>query len=182
LYVLALFTLVNSTDAFLLLKLTDAAGSAKWVPLMWSGLHIVKATVSIASGGWSDRVGRRRVIVTGWILYASVYAGFAIASSLPALLSLFLLYGFYFGLSEGAEKALVADLAPVTRRSTAFGWYTAVQGLGALVASLLFGFLWTTVGARTAFATGAVLALIATVLLIVAIPAKSESSVPDMMV
>src|SRR5947209_10321509 len=75
--VLALFMLGNSSDAFLLLRLTDAAGSARFVPLMWSALHIVKATVSIASGGWSDRVGRRTVIATGWLVYALAYAGFA---------------------------------------------------------------------------------------------------------
>jgi MFS family permease len=163
--VLTLFTLGNSTDAFLLLKLTDAAGSAQFIPLMWSALHVVKAVVSVVGGSWSDRIGRRSVIATGWIVYAAVYAGFAWSETLPALLAWFLVYGFYFGFAEGTEKALVADLAPRSRRGFAFGVYTAVQGLGALAASLLFGLIWNAYGAAAAFGVGAALALVATVLL-----------------
>ena len=163
--VLTLFTLGNSTDAFLLLKLTDAAGSAQFIPLMWSALHAVKAVVSVVGGSWSDRIGRRSVIATGWIVYAAVYAGFAWSETLPALLAWFLVYGFYFGFAEGTEKALVADLAPPSRRGFAFGVYTAVQGLGALAASLLFGLIWNAYGAAVAFGVGAALALAATVLL-----------------
>ena len=96
------------------------------------------------------------------------------ARTLPALLAWFLLYGFYFGLSEGTEKALVADLAPASRRGTAFGIYTAVQGLGALAASVLFGAVWSRYGASAAFAMGSALALAATVLLLFfVVPTKS---------
>ena len=167
--VLMLFTLGNSTDAFLLLKLTDAAGGVQYVPLMWSALHVVKAAVSVYGGAWSDRIGRRAVIAIGWIIYAAVYAGFAISTSLAALLPLFLAYGLYFGFAEGTEKALVADLAPASRRGFAFGIYNAVLGLGQLAASVLFGLLWTAFGPAIAFAAGAVLALIATALLFVVI-------------
>lgn len=176
-FVLALFTLGNSTDAFLLLKLTDAAGSAKWIPLMWAALHLVKASVSVAGGSWSDRIGRRAVIAIGWVVYAAVYAGFAASHSLPALFAWFLLYGFYFGFAEGTEKALVADLAPVERRGLAFGVYNAVQGLGALAASVLFGVIWKMYGAPTAFGLGAGLALAATALLFVCVrPARLRSA------
>jgi MFS family permease len=167
--VLTLFTLGNSTDAFLLLKLTDAAGGVQYVPLMWSALHVVKAAVSVYGGAWSDRIGRRAVIAIGWIIYAAVYAGFAISTSLIALLPLFLAYGLYFGFAEGTEKALVADLAPVSRRGFAFGIYNAVLGLGQLAASVLFGLLWTAFSPAIAFAAGAALALIATALLFVVI-------------
>jgi MFS family permease len=171
--VLALFTLGNSTDAFLLLRLTEVAGSPAFVPAMWAALHVVKATVSIVGGSWSDRVGRRTVIAIGWLIYAVVYAGFAISESLPALLAWFLVYGFYFGFAEGTEKALVADLAPASRRGFAFGIYTAVQGLGALAASIVFGLIWNAYGAPTAFAVGAALALAATALLFVVVrPAR----------
>ena len=170
--VLTLFMLGNSTDAFLLLKLTDVAGGVQYVPLMWSALHIVKATVSVIGGSWSDRIGRRAVIAIGWLVYAAVYAGFAISSSLTALLAWFLLYGFYFGFAEGTEKALVADLAPPSRRGFAFGVYTAVQGLGALTASVVFGVIWSTAGPTAAFGFGAALALVATALLFVVIPAR----------
>jgi MFS family permease len=170
--VLTLFMLGNSTDAFLLLKLTDVAGGVQFVPLMWSSLHIVKAAVSIIGGSWSDRVGRRAVIAIGWLVYATVYAGFAISSSLTALLAWFLLYGFYFGFAAGTEKALVADLAPPSRRGFAFGVYTAVQGLGALTASVVFGVIWSAAGPAAAFGCGAALALIATALLFVVVPSE----------
>jgi MFS family permease len=167
--VLTLFTLGNSTDAFLLLKLTDVAGSARFVPLMWAALHVVKAVVSLAGGSWSDRIGRRAVIVVGWVVYAIVYAGFAISASLPALVAWFLLYGFYFGFAEGTEKALVADLAPPDRRGFAFGIYNAVQGLGSLAASVVFGLVWNWYGAAAAFGLGAALALTASALLFAAV-------------
>jgi MFS family permease len=167
--VLALFTLGNSTDAFLLLKLTDAAGGAQYVPLMWSALHVVKASVSVYGGAWSDRIGRRAVIAVGWMIYAAVYAGFAVSTSLTTLLPLFLVYGLYFGLVEGTEKALVADLAPLSRRGYAFGIYNAVLGFGQLAASVLFGLLWTAFGPSIAFIAGAALALVSTALLFVVV-------------
>lgn len=170
LVVLALFTIGNSTDAYLLLRLTEAAGGATMVPLMWAALHVVKASVSFIAPGWSDRIGRRRVIGLGWIVYALVYIGFAMSTTLASLLVWFLLYGIYFGCAEGTEKALVADLTPATARGTAFGVYTAVQGIGALFASLLFGLLWTLVGPRVAFATGATIALLATAALFTVVP------------
>ena len=168
-FVLMLFTLGNSTDAFLLLKLTDAAGGVQYVPLMWSALHVVKATVSVAGGAWSDRIGRRAVIAIGWTIYAAVYAGFAVSTSLAALLPLFLAYGLYFGFAEGTEKALIADLAPASRRGMAFGIYNAVLGVGQLAASVVFGLLWTAFSPAIAFAFGAAVALVATALLFVVV-------------
>ena len=167
--VLSLFMLGNSTDAFLLLRLTDAAGGVRWVPLMWALHHVVKASVSVVGGSWSDRIGRRTVISTGWIIYAAVYAGFAVSTSLAALVAWFLVYGFYFGFAEGTEKALVADLAPASRRGFAFGVYNAVQGLGALTASVVFGIIWSAIGPTAAFGAGAALAIVATVLLFVVV-------------
>jgi MFS family permease len=164
-----LFTLGNSTDAFLLLKLTDAAGGVQYVPLMWSALHVVKAAVSVYGGAWSDRIGRRAVIAIGWIIYAGVYAGFAVSTSLATLLPLFLAYGLYFGFVEGTEKALVADLAPPSRRGFAFGIYNAVLGVGQLAASVMFGLLWTAFSPAFAFGAGAALALVATALLFVVV-------------
>jgi MFS family permease len=167
--VLTLFTLGNSSDAFLLLKLTDVAGSAKYVPLMWAALHVVKATISVIGGSWSDRIGRRTVIALGWLVYAVVYAGFAVSTTLAALVFWFLVYGFYFGFAEGTEKALVADLAPATRRGLAFGIYNAVQGIGALAASVVFGVVWSAYGPAAAFGVGAALSLGATALLVAAV-------------
>lgn len=166
-WILAIFSLGNSTDAFLLLKLTDAAGTTRFIPLMWAALHVVKATVSIVGGSWSDRIGRRAVIATGWLVYAVVYAGFAFSTTLPSLVAWFLVYGFYFGFAEGTEKALVADLAPAGRRGYAFGVYNAVIGFGALAASVVFGLVWTAFGAPVAFGLGAALSIVATALLFV---------------
>jgi MFS family permease len=167
--VLAIFTLGNSSDAFLLLKLTEVAGSANAVPLMWAALHVVKAVVSVLGGSWSDRVGRRPIISVGWLVYAAVYTGFALSATLPALLTWFLVYGLYFGFAEGTEKALVADLAPAGRRGSAFGIYASVQGVGAFAASVLFGLIWKAFGAAAAFGLGAALAMAATALLMVVV-------------
>jgi MFS family permease len=163
--VLSLFMLGNSTDAFLLLKLTEAGGGTSFVPLIWAAHHVVKSGVSVVGGSWSDRIGRRSVIAIGWIIYAGVYAGFAISTSLVMLIAWFMIYGFYFGFAEGTEKALVADLAPASRRGLAFGVYNAVQGLGALTASVVFGLIWSWFGPEAAFGVGAALSLVATALL-----------------
>lgn len=165
LLVLGLFTLGNSADAFLLLRLSDAGLPAAMLPLVWSGLHVVKSGLSTWGGALSDRFGRRTLIVAGWGLYAVTYAGFAVSTSLVALLGWLAVYGVHFALAEGSEKALVADLAPDATRGTAFGWYNAVLGFGALGASLLFGVLYEWRGPVVAFGTGAALAVTAAALL-----------------
>jgi MFS family permease len=164
--VLLVFGLGNSADAFLLLRLSDALGGATYVPLLWSAIHVVKASLSTWGGGLSDRFGRKRMIIAGWIVYALVYFGFAWSTSAVAFIAWFLFYGVYFALAEGAEKALVADLTPAERRGAAFGWYNATTGIGALIASVLFGELYEHLGAPVAFTTGAALAGVAAVLLL----------------
>ncbi len=153
-----LFSLGNSADAFLLLRLTDALGSVTYIPLLWALLHLVKASLSTWGGSLSDRIGRKRVIVIGWAIYAVVYVGFATATRASTLVTWFLLYGVYFALAEGAEKALVADLTPARRHGTAFGAYNAALGAGALIASVLFGVLYERFSPAVAFTTGAGLA------------------------
>ena len=164
--VLFLFTLGNSADAFLLLRLSDALGSATYVPLLWSGLHVVKASLSTWGGGLSDRLGRRTMIVIGWGVYAVVYLGFAMSGSAAAFVGWFLVYGVFFALTEGAEKALIADLTAVSTQGTAFGIYNAVLGVGALTASVAFGVLYERFSPATAFGAGAALAGMAAVLLL----------------
>ena len=163
--VLLVFSLGNSADAFLLLRLSDVLGSATYIPLLWSGLHVVKASLSTWGGALSDQLGRKRVIVIGWAVYAVVYLGFATARDAWTLIAWFLAYGSYFALTEGAEKALVADLTPAGKQGTAFGLYNAALGVGALAASVTFGFLYQRFGAAVAFGTGSALAACAAVLL-----------------
>ncbi len=165
LIVLTVFALGNSTDAFLLLRLSDAGIGAAWIPILWAALHVVKASASPIGGRLSDRFDRRRIISIGWLFYAAVYVGFAYSSSALTLVPVFLAYGIYYGLTEAVEKALVADIAPAEARGLAFGWYHAVAGIGALLASVAFGAIWKAAGARAAFLTGAVLALLAAVML-----------------
>jgi MFS family permease len=163
--VLVLFSLGNSTDAFLLLRLSDVGVGAAWIPVTWSALHVVKAVTSPIGGHLSDRLSRRQIIMAGWLVYAAVYGGFAAATRVATLVPLFLVYGVYYGLTEGVEKAVVADLAPASARGGAFGAYHAVIGVGALLASLIFGVVWKVAGAPTAFGLGAGLALASAVLL-----------------
>jgi MFS family permease len=118
----------------------------------------------------SDRWGRRLVIGSGWAVYAIVYAGFAFTRSVEGLIGWFLFYGLYFGLSEGTEKALIADLTPASLSGSAFGLYNAALGVGALLASVAFGFVWKALGPGAAFSLGAVLALLATLLLFALVP------------
>lgn len=163
---LGLFTLGNSTDAFLLLKAGTATGSLTSLPLLWAGLHVVKALTSVPGGRLADRWGTRRTITLGWLVYAAIYLGFAFARTPAEIWILFMAYGVYHGLTEGAEKALVAEAAPRGRRGTAFGWYHLTLGMLTLPASLLFGGLWDAFGSRTAFVTGAVLAVLAVLTLL----------------
>jgi MFS family permease len=111
-----LFTLGNSADVFLLLRATDLGVPVAQVPLLWALLHVVKSASSTPGGALSDRVGRRPLIAAGWLVYAAVYLGFAAAGAAWHAWALFAVYGLVFGLVEGAEKALVADLAPAARR------------------------------------------------------------------
>jgi MFS family permease len=160
-----LFTLGNSSDAFLLLMLSRAGLDPGQTALLWALHHLVKMNANWLGGGLSDRLGRSKMLAGGWLVYASVYAGFAFLDSLAALVCLFLAYGLYFGLSEPVERAWVADLAPKDFRGTAYGLYYGVVGFSALPASVLAGFLWQSFGKAAAFGTGACLALAATTLL-----------------
>jgi MFS family permease len=173
--VIFLFSLGNASDAFLLLRLSDLGVPAFWIPLLWSALHVVKVGSSLAGGAMSDRFGRRRLIAAGWLLYALVYAGFGAFDSRAVVIAIFLSYGLYFGLTEGVEKAWVADMAPSASRGVAFGIYNAALGVGGLAASLLFGLIWTRVSPHAAFLTGAALAVAAAALLYLLTPSTQQA-------
>jgi MFS family permease len=117
------------------------------------------------AGRISDKTGRRRMVISGWTVYAAVYFAFGLFGGLVPLIIIFLCYGLYFGLCEPCEKAWVADLVPEHVRGSAFGYYHACIGIGALPASLVFGFIWKAFGPGAAFFFGAGLALAASFLL-----------------
>ena len=173
--VISLFALGNASDAFILLRLNDLGVAATWIPILWSGLHVVKMTSSVLGGTLSDRFGRRAMIGLGYLWYAAIYAAFAWFTSLPAVIAIFLAYGIYFGLTEGVEKAWVADLAPAASRGFAFGIYNAALGVGGLASSLIFGAIWTRVSPSAAFLAGAGFALAACVLLYLAFSHAKDS-------
>ncbi len=165
LLVVFLFTLGNSSDAFLLLRASTVGVPVALLPVLWALLHVVKSGTSVPGGGLSDRLGRRRVIILGWLIYVAVYVGFAAARTPAQMWLLFAAYGIFFGLTEGTEKALVADLVPAADRGVAFGFYHLAIGVAALPASIGFGLLWNWGGPTLAFAAGAGLAFLAAVLL-----------------
>jgi MFS family permease len=167
LYLIALlvFTLGNSSDAFLLVRAGELGVPTLWLPLLWCGFHVVKSVGSPIAGRWIDRVGPRPMIALGWLLYAGVYCAFALATQAWQIWGLFLAYGVFYAMTEPSEKALVANLVGPERRGLAYGWYHCVVGMATLPSSLLFGALYQGFGPLAAFGTGAGLALVAAVVL-----------------
>ena len=176
LFVLFLFTLGNSSDVFLLLRAKEIGVTAALIPLLWAFFHMVKTLFSTMGGTLSDHLGRKRIITLGWLLYALVYLGFGLADQSWHIWVLFAAYGLFFALTEGAEKALVADLVRMELRGTAFGIYNLAIGIGALPASVIMGVVWHRLSPMTAFTFGAVMALLAALLLSrVSIPRNKEA-------
>lgn len=174
-----LFALGGSTDAFLLLRANQLGVPLASLPLLQAALHVVKSSLSVPLGGLSDRIGRKRVIATGWIVYAVIYAAFGLATKSWHAVALFIVYGSYYALTEGAERAFVAELVPPSERGRAFGSFHGATALAALPASLGFGLLWRVAGAPVAFATGAALAAIATFVLIRIVRPRAGDSAED---
>lgn len=176
LMVLLVFTLGNSTDAFLLLRASQVGVPIALIPILWCVFSLVKTLATMPGGAWSDRIGRKPVIALGWAIYAGVYVLFGRVTEAWQVWALFIVYALHFALTEGTEKALVADLVPATRRGTAYGWYNFTIGMAALPASLVFGLVWDRWSPSAAFGMGAGLALVALAGLIVAVPAHRPNS------
>ena len=158
---IALFSLANSSDAFLILQAHAAGVTTALLPLLWAAHHVIKSLFSTAAGGLSDRVDRRWLLVAGWASYAVIYAAFPFAHSLVAFFVLFILYAIPFTLAEGAERAWIADLVPAEVRGRSFGIYYLANGMGVLAGTALFGVIYQQVSPRAAFFTGAALAVAA---------------------
>ena len=165
LFVIIIFTLGNPSDAFLLLRAKDLGVPAALVPVIWLLFLLTKNLSSRHGIGLSYRIGRKIVIILGWIVYASVYAGFALASATWHAWLLFAVYGLYFGLLAGAPISFVDDLVLLHRGGIADHIFDFAVGLGALPASLIMGVLWHRIGPTTAFGFGAAMALLASLLM-----------------
>ena len=166
LWVLGLFTLGNSSNMFLLLRANQLGASATRVTLMWALFSGVAAFLATPLSALSDRFGRARVLGLAWLAYAAAYVLIGLLPSADwALWAAFAGYGAVTAALEGTEKALVADLVPRDRSGTAFGWYNLVSGILLLPASMIFGWLWSTLGTIVAFGFGAACALAAAILL-----------------
>ncbi len=160
--IMVLFPLGNSSDAFLLLRAQNLGLSVFQILVVLVLFNLVYSLSAMPAGILSDRFGRRRVITFGWVVYALIYLGFAFASSAWEVWALFVVYGLYYGATEGVARALVADIVPDERRGTAFGLYHGAVGITALPASVIAGFLWQIWGPGAPFLFGAGLAGLAT--------------------
>jgi len=166
LVIIIIFTLGNSTDAFLLLRASEFGIEITVIPLLWAILHISKAIFGTIGGYLSDKIGRKIMILSGWFVYFLTYLGFAYVNEDYLIYVLFVVYGLYFGLTEGAERALIADIVPEKSFGTAYGFYNLSIGIAALPASVVFGFIWNAYNFRAAFLTGAAISMIASVMLL----------------
>ncbi|GAV26401.1 MFS transporter [Carboxydothermus islandicus] len=165
LIVLILFTLGNSSDAFLILKAKENGMTIVEIFLTLGFFNLISVLVSYPAGALSDKIGRLKLIAGGWIVYALLYLGFAVTSNPKIFALLYILYGAYYGITEGVEKAMVADLVPSEKRASAYGLYNAAIGLSALPASLIAGILWDIINPAAAFYFGSTMALLAVLLL-----------------
>ena len=165
--ILLLFLLSNSSDAFLLLRASQLGVPTPLIPVLWTTFSLIKAMTVMPLGMLSDRIGRRRMILAGWVLYACVYAGFGLARGTADVWALFIAYGFFYGFTEATERAFLADMTPPEERGQAFGWFNFVEGIALFPASVLFGLVWQRAGAETAFFVSAGISCAAAALLAV---------------
>jgi MFS family permease len=165
LMIVFIFTLGSSSDAFLMLRAYSLGVSPAGIFVIFALLNLLTTISSYPAGILSDKVSRRKIILAAWIVYMLVYLGFAVATEQWHCWVLFIIYGIFYGLTEGVERALVADLIPKELRGTAYGLYNGVLGIGLLPASLIAGLLWENFGASAPFFWGAGLALISSIAL-----------------
>lgn len=177
-FVIALFSIGNTSDAFLILRAENLGVQKEYIPIIYLMFNLVYSVSSMPLGILADKIGMRKMIILGFIFYALIYFGFGIADSSFYVLPLFCLYGIFKGMSEGTQRAYIATLAPPERKATAFGVYHTVSGIALLPASIIGGILWDKIGADATFFYGAVTGILSAVLFIVLIRNNKHLSKP----
>jgi len=163
--VIALFTIGNSSDAFLILRAQNVGVALLAIPLVYALFNFVYASASVPLGSLSDRIGREKVILLGWMAYAVAYVGFAVATNSFQVWAIFAFYGLYYATTEGVAKAFVADMVDQSHRGRAYGIYNTTVGVLALPASVIAGFLWDKISPAAPFYFGAIVSALAAGLL-----------------
>jgi len=166
LFALGIFSLGNSSDAFLVLRAHELGLTFRQILMLMVAFNLLAAFLAVPIGHLTDRIGRMRILAAGWIVYAAVYSAIGLVESVASFTIAVMLYGAFYGFTEGTEKALLADLLPPEKRGTGFGSLQLVLGLAALPASLITGWLMTNYGSRVAFSVAAGFALAGTAALI----------------
>lgn len=180
--IVSLFDIGNSSDAFLTLRAQERGVSVLGILIMLIAFNLVYTLISTPAGILSDRVGRKKMIIGGWVVYAVVYLGFGLAQTTWHIYVLYILYGFYYGLTYGTTKAMVADIVPVELRGTAYGTYNGILGILDFPASLLAGILWQGMGKwggfgpSVPFLFGAATAFLAAILMTAWMPSTKKQN------
>ena len=162
-----MFAIGNSSDVFIILRAQNVGAPLVTIPILYVLMNLVYALVSSPAGALSDRIGRRTIILSGYLFFALAYAGFAFVSNVAQMWVLIAIYGIYNGFTEAASRAYIADLSLGEHLGTSYGFFNGVVGTFALPASIIAGFLWTAFGASSVFTYGTATAVSAFALLLI---------------
>jgi MFS family permease len=174
LIIVFLFTLGNSTDALLMVKANEVGVKVAFIPLVYMITSVVAVLLAIPVGSLSDRVGKEKILIAGYLIYAIVYYGFGVTSHVWAIVGLFAMYGFYSAATDGIQKAFISDITDKNRQGTGLGIYNALLGITLLPASLIAGVLYDKVNSRVPFYFGAATALLSAVMMIFFVRGQKE--------
>jgi len=174
--IIFIFTLGNSTDALLMVKANEVGVKVAFIPLVYLVTSIVSVLLAIPIGSLSDRIGKEKILITGFLIYAVVYYGFGVTTSIGAIVALFALYGLYSAATDGIQKAFISDLIDNNKQGTGLGIYNALLGITLLPASIIAGVLYDKVNSRIPFYFGAATAVISTILMLIFILIQKERS------
>ena len=167
-----LFTLGNSSNSFLLLRAYDVGFSSSTAILLYFIYNVTASVLAVPCGKLSDKVGRKKLLITGYLTFSVVYFGFAVCSNQLLMIAIFVIYGIYTAMTAGVERAFISEIAPKEVKGTMLGLHSTLAGIALLPASVIAGLLWDQVGAYAPFVYGGVMSLVAAVILLVGLKRK----------